>query len=177
MPDFFRSCRPSVVPDAQFPVALQSLAKGSPILLRGVREPRVDGRGNSSMKIMWDKGNVFVSNSRMVPKLEWHLPFPPLEMRPDLEVGLGSVSVERLLPRFRQLRERAIFLGFQRLLDEVSHLERERDSLSLSPATEALIDGFFENNIDTRIGCRHIASPKPLLHEKSVTHVMDLGKI
>ena len=61
--------------------------------------------------------------------------------------------VERLLPIFRQVGKRSVLFCLQRIFDEISHFERQRDAISLSPAAEPFIDRLFQDDIDAKISC------------------------
>ena len=165
-----------IVPNTQLPVAFQSFAKGSPVLVRSVSQPRLDCTGYSPMEILWNARDVFVGNGGVVPKLEGHLASRSLEMCPGLRMRHGLAPVERLLPIFRQVGKRSVLFRFQRIFDEISHFERQRDAISFSPAAEPFIDRLFQDNIDARIGCRHGVLVSGFTREKSVPHVMDLDK-
>ena len=66
----------------------------------------------------------------------------------------GLAPVERLLSIFRQVGKRSVLFRLQRIFDEISHFERQRDAISLSPAAEPFVDRLFQDDVDARIGCR-----------------------
>src|SRR5712692_6963284 len=91
-------------------------------------------------------------------------------MRPDLFVGQDLLTVERLLTLLGENGKRAVLLGLQGFLDQIPHLQRERDLVPLGPPPEAFIQGFFQDDVDSRVLCWHF------LLRPSVTDVMHLGK-
>ena len=107
------------------------------------------------MEILWNARDVFVGNGGMVPKLEGHLVSRSLEMCPSLRMRHGLAPVERSLSIFRQVGKRSVLFCLQRIFDEISHFERQRDAISLSPAAEPFVDRLFQDDIDARIGCGH----------------------
>jgi hypothetical protein len=123
--------------------------------VRSVSQPRLDCTGYSPMEISWNTRDVFVSNSGMVSKLEGHLASRSLEVFPRLRMRHGLAPVERLLSIFRQVGKRSVLFCLQRIFDEISHFERQRDTISLSPAAEPFVDRLFQDDIDARIACGH----------------------
>jgi hypothetical protein len=63
----------------------------------------------------------------------------------------GLAPVERLLSIFRQVGKRSVLFCLQRIFDEISHFERQRDTVSPSPAAEPFVDRGFKDNVYTRI--------------------------
>jgi hypothetical protein len=74
--------------------------------------------------------------------------------------------VERLLSIFRQVGKRSFLFCLQRIFDEISHFERQRDTVSPSPAAEPFIDRHFQDDIDARIGCGHVVLTSGFACEK-----------
>lgn len=123
--------------------------------MRGLSQSRLDGTGYSPMEILWNARDVFIGNGRMIPEFEWQLTSRSFEMCPSLRMRLGVAPVERFLSIFGQVCKRSVLFCLQRIFDEISHFERQRDAVSLSPATEPFIDRFFQDDVDARIGCGH----------------------
>jgi hypothetical protein len=123
--------------------------------VRGLSQSRLDGTGYSPMEILWDARDVFVASGRVVPEFEGHLASRSLEMRPSLRMRQGLASIERLLSIFRQVGKHSVLFCLQRIFDEISHFERQRDAFSLGPTAKPFIDRLFKDNVDARIGCGH----------------------
>ena len=145
--------------------------------MRGLSQSRLDGTGYSPMEILWNARDVFVGNGGMVPKLERHLTSRSFEMCPSLRMRQGLAPIERLLSIFRQVGKRSVLFYFQRIFDEISHFERQRDAISLGPAAKPFIYRFFQDDVDARMGCGHGVLVSGFTREKSVPHVMDLDKV
>jgi hypothetical protein len=129
------------------------------------------------MEILWNARDVFIGNGRMIPEFNGQLASRSLEMHPSLRVRQGLASIERLLSIFRQVGKRSVFFCLQRIFDKISHFERQRDAVSLGPATEPFVDRLLQDDVDARIGCRHGVLVSGFTREKSVPHVMDLDKV
>lgn len=92
----------TIVSDTKLPIALQRFAKGSPVLVWGLSQSRLDCTGYSPMEILSNARDVFVGDGGVVPKIEGHLASRSFEMRPGLRMCQCLVPVEGLLSIFRQ---------------------------------------------------------------------------
>jgi hypothetical protein len=111
--------------------------------MRGLSQSQLNCSGYSPMKILWNARDISGCNGRMVSKLEGHLASRSLEMCPRLRMRQGFAPIERLLSIFRQVGKRSVLFCLQRIFDEISNLERQRDTIPLGPAPEPFINRFF----------------------------------
>jgi hypothetical protein len=63
----------TVIPDSEFPVALQSLSERSPIARRGIGQPCLDCSGDPVLKILRDLRKVLFGDVRVVEEREGQL--------------------------------------------------------------------------------------------------------